>query len=422
MTRRARIALLGGGIALLLLALALRLALQPERFTRALLDQTGRALGLEITASGIGEYRLRGIPTLVVRDVVAREPGARVPLLRAERVLLSLPWSTIRARGSVLDATRVELDAPVIDLPALQHWLETRPERETRIPTLSSGLRITRGRVDNNDWQLDGIDLSLPSLAPGKPLSAHVSGRYLDPPTTLRFDVAVAMTRPGHDAGLAVIGPITVEREKWRMPARIRLTGPLHVGDDDLRLTPARLSMSARYLSGDTDLPFALGLHGPLHFDEATWSLAPAGVAFRGGRTLPDFDARGVLALGRRLVLQLEGSMPAWPRTWPTLPPPIGQSASALPFALDYVGNPDLSDIARLRLQRDASRFDGRFRAFDVVAWIDSREDGSLLPPLDGRITTPRMDIAGAQLEGVEITLDDPVLDDPALPSIETTP
>lgn len=422
MTRRARTALAGGGIALLLLALALRLALQPERFTRTLLAQTGRALGLEITASGVGEYRLRGTPMLVVRDVVAREPGARVPLLRAERVLLSLPWSTIRARGSVLDATRVELDAPRINLPALQHWLATRPERETRMPTLTNGLRITRGRVDNNDWQLDGIGLSLPSLVPGKPLNAHVSGRYLDPPTTLRFDVAVAMTRPGNDAGLAVIGPITIERGKWHMPARIRLSGPLHVGDDDLRLTPARLSMSARYLSGDTDLPFALGLHGPLLFDEATWSLAPAGVAFRGGRTLtddtlPDFDARGVLAIGRRLVLQLEGSMPAWPRTWPTLPPPIGQSTSTLPFALDYVGKPDLSDIARLRLQRDASRFDGRFRAFDVVAWIDSRDVGSLLPPLDGRVTTPRMDIAGAQLEGVEITFDDP-----ALPSIETTP
>lgn len=422
MTRRARIALVGGGIALLLLALALRLALQPERFTRTLLAQTGRALGLEITASGIGEYRLRGTPMMVVRDVVAREPGAKVPLLRAERVLLSLPWSTIRARGSVLDATRIELDAPRINLPALQHWLATRPQREGRMPSLTNGLRISRGRVDNNDWQLDGIDLSLPLLARDKPVNAHVSGRYLAPPTTLRFDVAVAMTRPGKDAGLAVIGPITIEREKWRMPARIRLTGPLHLGDDDLRLTPARLSMSARYLSGDTDLPFALGLHGPLLFDEATWSLAPAGVAFRGGQTLsdgilPDFDARGALALGRRLVLQLEGIMPAWPQAWPTLPPPIGQSTSALPFALDYVGKPDLTDIARLRLQRDASRFDARFRGFDVVAWIDSREDGSLLPPLDGRITTPRMDVAGAQLEGVEITLDDP-----ALPSIETAP
>lgn len=417
MTRRARIALVGGGIALLLLALALRMALQPERFTRTLLTQTGRALGLEITASGIGEYRLRGTPTVVVRGIVAREPGARVPLLRAERVLLSLPWSTIRARGRLLDATRVELDAPRIDLVALQHWLSTRPKRETRIPTLSDGLRITRGRVDGKDWQLDGLELQLPSLAPDKPVNAHASGRYLDPPTTFRFDVAIAMTHPGDGAGLAVIGPIAIERQAWRMPARIRLAGPLHFLDGGVRLTPARLSMSARYVSGDTSLPFALGLHGPLAFDDATWSLAPAGVAFRGGDALADFDARGVLALGRRLVLQLEGRMPAWPRSWPTLPPPIGQSTSALPFELDYTGKPDLSDITRLQLKRDATRFDARFRAFDVLAWVESRETGSLLPPLDGRVTTARMDIAGAQLEGVEITLDDP-----ALPSVETTP
>src|SRR5687767_6042150 len=110
MTRHARIALVGAGIIVLLLALLLRMFLQPERFTRTVLDRTGRALGLEITAGGIGEYRLRGIPQMIVRDLVVREPGAPTPLLRAERALLSLPWSTIRsqigARGSVLDATR----------------------------------------------------------------------------------------------------------------------------------------------------------------------------------------------------------------------------------------------------------------------------------------------------------------------------
>lgn len=417
MARRGWFVLLGTGIVLLLLASLVRLLLQPERVTRTLLDRTGRALGLEITAAGIGQYRLRGTPMLVVRKVVVREPGAATPLLRADRILLSVPWSTIRARGRVLNATRVELDAPQLHLPSLQHWLATRPKGETRLPTLTDGLRVTGGRVTNDTWTIDAVDFDLPLLVAGQPVIAQVKGRYLDPPTRVEFDLAVAMTAPANDVGLALIGPFSVERDNWRLPGQLKLTGMLHVGAGALRLTPARLAMAARYQSGDTDLPFVLGLYGPLLVDNRAWSLAPAGVALRGGDALPALDATGALALGRRLVLQLQGRMAAWPETWPALPPPIGQSASTLPIALDYVGKPDLSGITRLRLQRDATRFDGRFRAFDVVAWTAARARGSLLPPLDGTITTPRIDLAGARLEGVEI-----VLDDPGLPAIEHTP
>ena len=435
MTRRTRIALAGAGIALLLLALSVRLFLQPERFNRTVLDRAGQALGLEITASGIGEYRLRGTPQMIVRDIVVRERGATTPLLRAERVLFSLPWSTIRsyigARDSALNATRIELDAPQLDVPALTHWLATRPKRETRIPTLTDGLRITRGRVDNNSasgngWRVEGVEVQLPSLAPGQPVNARIAGRYIDPPNDIRFDVAVAMTRPADGAGLALMGPVTIGRAKWRIPARITLSGLLDIGDDDVRLAPARLGMSARYQSGKTDLPFVLGLHGPLLLDDATWAFAPAAMVLHGGKgdetsrdasLVPDLSAHGALAFGRRLLVQLRGRMAAWPQTWPTLPPPIGQSTSSLPFVLDYVGEPDLSDIVRLQLQRDATHFDGRFRAFDIADWIAVRDHDSLLPPLDGRITTPRLEIAGAQLEGVEITLDEP-----GLPSIDTAP
>ncbi len=334
---------------------------------------------------------------------------------------------------------------PRLDVPALQHWLATRPKRETRIPTLTEGLRITRGRIDNNSapgkgWRIDGIEVQLPSLVPGKPVNSRIKGRYFDPPNTVRFDVAVSMTRPENGAGLAMIGPVTVERAQWRIPAYIRLSGPVHIGKDDLRLSPARLGMAARFISvnsgsGDTDLPFVLGLHGPLRFDEGTWALAPAGLVLRGSgedSLLPDLQARGALALGRRLVVQLQGRIAAWPQAWPTLPPPIGQSTSPLPFALDYVGKTDLSDVTRLQLQRDATRFDGRFRAFEVADWIEEHGSGSPLPPLDGTITTPRMEVAGAQLEGIEIVLDEPALDEttldkrrldkPGLPAIESTP
>lgn len=402
-------------IALVLLALLLRFALQPERVARLLLDRVGTALGLEITASGIGEYRLRGTPALVLRDVVAREPGAATPLLRAGRIYLSLPWSTIRAAGDKLEITRVELDAPILDLPALQHWLVTRPQRETRIPTLTDGLHVTDGRIDNDDWRIDGIKVDVPRMAPGQPLTARISGRYMDPPTAIPFDFAVALTRPDNDSGLGLVGRMTIQRDSWRMPAHVRLSGPLHLGDDDLRIQPARLAMSAQYESGEdpdtTMLPFALGLSGPLHFDDATWTLAPVGVALRSrGPSLPDLDARGALALGRRLVLQLDGTLAAWPAAWPTLPPPLGDSESSLPFALHYLDKPDFSGTTTLRLHRDATRFDARFHAFDVTAWIDGREQASPLPPLDGHVTAPSLEVAGAQLQGVEISIDDPAL------------
>jgi hypothetical protein len=323
---RRRWARIAGAIAvlLLLLALALRIALQPEHVTGLVLAQLGKALGLEVTANGPGEYRLGGSPVLVVRDVVAREPGAKTAILRAERVLLSLPWSTIRSRGAELVITRVELDAPVLDVPALQHWLATRPPGETRIPTLSDGLYVSHGRIDNGDWQVDAIAATLPELHPGQPVNAQVRGRYLDPPTRVPFDLALALSKPANGAGAAIVGQVTIDRGTWRMPARIHLSGPVLLGDDDLRVQPARLKMSARYQSGDTDLPFAFGLTGPLRFDNATWTLAPVGVALRGQDLLPSFDARGALALGRRLVVRLDGRLPLWPEKWPALPlPPV---------------------------------------------------------------------------------------------------
>ena len=399
---------------LLLLVLAMRVALQPEHVTGVVLDQVGKALGLEITASGKGEYRLLGTPMLVVRDVVAREPGAKTAILRAERVLLSVPWSTIRSRGADLDITRAELDAPVLDVAALQHWLASRPPGETRIPTLSEGLHVVRGRIEGGGWRIESISATLPKLRPGQPVNAQVGGRYVASPTNIPFDLAVALSKPANDAGVAIVGPLTLDRGSWKMPARVKFSGPLHMGDDGLRVRPARLAMTARYASGETRVPFAIGLNGPLRFDDGTWTLAPVGVALRGKDAMPNLDARGALALGRRLVVQLDGRLPAWPDAWPALPAPIGQSTSTLPFVLEYIGKPDFSAAASLHLQRDDTRFDARFRLFDVVAWIDAPATGSPLPPLSGHLVTPRLDISSAQLEGVEVIFDDDAIAKPS--------
>lgn len=393
-------------VALALLAASSGWLLQPQRSVPMLLDRIGGSLDLDITA-GSADARLRGTPQLVVRDLVVRLPGSDTVLLRADRVLLSLPWSTVRSRGADLVVQRVELDAPVLNLPAMQAWLAKRPPGgETPIPTLTDGLRIVDGRVDGDGWRIDGISLDLPSLHPDRPANARVRGRFLDAPTAVPFDLALAITRPANDAGIAAIGTITIEHGDWRLPATVHLSGPLHLGGDSVAMLPARLGVVARYESGETRLPFKLGLAGPLRFAKATWALAPAGIVLRSDGPVPSLDARGTLTLGQRLLIDVDGMLPRWPEAWPALPPPVSSSTTPLPFALRYTGKPDLSGIAALSLHRDATAFDARFRLYDMMGWTQ-RPDSAPLPPLDGRLTSPKLVISGATLDGVEVELDD---------------
>ncbi len=394
-------------ITLVLLGLIAGYLLQPQRASAFLLDRVGTSLGLRITASGKASYRLRGTPQLVLHKVIAQRPGDDTPMLRAERVFVSVPWSTIKARGADLTVQRIELDSPVLDVPALQRWQATRPPSETRIPTLTDGLRITRGRIDKDDWTIDGIAVDLPALAPGKPLRAHLQGRYLDPPTQLPFDLDVALTKPANDTGMAAIGKITLQGDGWTLPAQVYLAGPLHLGDDDVSMMPARVGLSARYVSANSSLPFVLGAAGPLRFDEGVWALDPVALVLHGSGIIPDANARGAIALGRRLVLRIKGDIAAWPDSWPALPPPLSGSTSPMPFKLDYVGNVDFSDESSLTLHRDDTTFDARFKLPVVLAWVDSGMTGSPLPPLDGRLSTPRLEIAGASIEGVEVEFED---------------
>jgi hypothetical protein len=424
--RRARIARTSIAIAagiVVLLALAVHALLEPQRASRLLLGRIGASLGLEIDAAGRAEYRLRGTPMLVVRDVSVREPGAARELLHAGRIMVSVPWSTIRAGGGVLAARRLELDAPQVDLPALQHWLATRPpSKQPQLPTFVDGVRIRDGRLANDDWSIDGIQLDLPRLAADEAAHARLRARYLDPPLSIAADLAMAVTDPGaliRDArtGFAASGRITVRRgSDWTLPGWIVLSGPLRFGADELRLQPARIGVAAQWESGTTRVPFALGAQGPLLFDEAVWQLADAGIVLRGRGSapaagpVPPLRARGQLALGHRLVLRLRGDIADWPGAWPALPAPL-DAPSPMPFVLDYTGAPDLGDVASLALRRGTAALDARFRLADVQAWL-AADAANPLPPLDARLRAPVLELDGARLEGVEATFDAPGVDD----------
>src|SRR3546814_6603911 len=125
---------------------------------------------------------------------------------------------------------------------------------------------------------------------------------------------------------------------------------------------------------------------------------------------VPNLDAGGALAYGKRLLLDIDGRLAKWPEAWPALPPPIGASDAPLPFALRYLGRANFHDAASLQLRHEDTRFDARFRLPEVTAWMSSIANGSTLPPLSGHLSTPRLEISGAQLERVEDTIEDPSL------------
>lgn len=403
-------------LALLLAALlALRWVSQPSRIAWIALSQAGRALDLEIGASGASEYRLRGTPMLEVRDVVARRPGSDKPLLRAGRVYLALPWATIRAAGASLDIERIELDAPQLDIDELNRWLAARPpsSEPLQLPRLSRGARVRDGRAYGEGWSVDAIGIEFAELDPERALRGRVRGRALASGVAVPFDLAATLHRPAAARGLGLAGAVAVETKDWRLPMRLRAGARLHAGDDGLGLDALRLGANARYRAtagngAASDLPFAFGVAGPLRYRDGELAVAPVGVALRAAAdsAIPNLDAGGRFAFGETLRLHWQGRIHAWPQAWPALPPPLGQSTEPLSLQLDYAGKADLSDTAALRAQRGPTRFDGRFRLPEMLAWIDAQQ-ASPLPPLSGELSTPKIEISGATLEGVQVRIED---------------
>lgn len=396
-----------GAIALAGLSwLALQLALPSARVVPALLTRLGASMDLEISARGDPASRLGTLPTFVVRDLVVRQPGAVRPLLQARRLLVALPWRTLRGLGEPLELARVELDSPRLDLAALQHWLATRPPGDGRLPTLSGGLQVERGQVDGADWRIESLRLAMPRLQPDAALRAQASGRYVGAALQAPFALAATLQRPASGRGFALAGAVAPDGGDWRLGAWATLSGALH-WDGGLRLLPARLGVRGRAITADGTTPFTLGVHGPLRRHADAWSLLPAQLVLRGEGLVPSLDARGRVALGQRLLLELDGRIPRWPDAWPALPSPLDQAGVPLALKIGYHGAPDLSSPLSLHAVREGLRFDGRLDVPGLLAWARASPRDSLLPPLQGRVQARRLDVSGAQLHGVVVEFDD---------------
>ncbi|MFZ5661955.1 MAG: hypothetical protein ACOY9B_04445 [Pseudomonadota bacterium] len=408
--RRRRIAL-----ALLLAALALALVwlTRPPQVAGLVVAQLGKALDLAITAEGVSEYTWRGAPSITLREVIARRPGESVPLLRARRVHVELPWRTLRARGAPLVVTRIELDAPEIDLPALQRWLAARPPTEPgRVFLLTDGLAVEHGVLRGEGWRVEGITLDVPRYGGDFALEGELRGRYVGGALAADFALEGRADRATLPTPVRLDGTVRVETATWAMPAWLTASGALHAADGGFAIRPLRLGVAARYLAHEATVPFRVGAYGPLAFADGRLAMEPATLALRpqegvAPALMPVLRARGALGVGETLRLDLRGALADWPDTWPALPAPVGPSDAPLPFALRYAGPTDLAAPVELHLARDAATFDARFRLPAVLDWLDAGLTQSPLPPLDGRLRAPRLEVAGATLEGVEIELGD---------------
>ena len=408
MKRRPAIALIVVVVFLLATALAVRWAMRPQVLGPQVLAMAGRAVGLDISAREF-DYRLRGHPEIVAHGVSARVPGADTPLVEADRVLVSVPWSTLRSRGTDLRVQRVELDAPRLALEPFMAWWSQRPPGDGRMPELEDGLHVERGTVAGDGWLLRDLRLHLPRFSPDARLRAAVSGTWSNRSVEVPFNLQLAMTRPAMGAGIGAAGTVAPAAGEWRLLNRVTLSTRLadSIARAGLQLQRIRLSSAARYESGGSTQDFGLGLAANGDYADGALTLAPAALSVRGQGLVPDLDGLGGVSFGEQLAFEVAGSMRQWPATWPALPPPVGGSGAPLPFRLAYSGPADLSDQLQLSLAHGDARFQGRLRAPDVISWLGALEGDTPLPPLEGRLDVPRIDMGGATLHGVEITVDE---------------
>lgn len=411
--RGGRIAAIVAVVVLLGLVASIGWISRPARLSALILDQVGSSLGLQITASGTSEYRLRGTPMLTVRGLDVRQPGNADALLTAERAYLALPWATLWAGGEDLTIRRVELDGPRLDPAALQDWLATRPDGgPLRIPTLTEGARIIRGRVEGDGWSVDRLSIATDHVSASQALAARLTGRLLMGTTTVPFDLQLALTRPAIGAGAAIAGIASVRSGQSRMPLSLNLSGVLRDDTDGIGLDAARLGAHARWFNEPSapapPTAFALGATGRVRYSDGGMVVAPLAAAIRGRDKLPGkVDATGSLAFDDALALHLSGEVADWPAQWPALPAPLGESDSPFPFTVDYAGATDFSDPVHLQLRRDETRFEGQSQLPELTDWMTRLADGTPLPPLTGTLTTPRIEVAGATLTGVRVEIDD---------------
>lgn len=370
-TRRARRRLIALSALVLLLLVGwwwVDRQLEPHRLATTVLAQAGKALQLELSFEGEPEYALRPEPRLLLPNLRVRDPVTGRVFLTAKRAEISLPWSTLTGDGALV-ITRIELDQPVLDVPGLMQWNARRPPTPFELPTLTKGVEIHEGIVRGDGYSLTHLELALPRLKNGEPAAltagAHVAAAEVA--GTVRLNATIA------NAGLASAFELQSQGTLDRKPK---------------------------------PLPFELRIKGKYKADTPVFELDAPDFFLSGDSPLPKLDGKARLLSGEKLTASFAGRLQEWASDWPALPAPLNQDAKDFALRLDYAGKPDLSEPLSLRLEKKETKLEATLRIAQMQAWA-TRENASPLPPLDGRLTTPEIDLDGIVLEGVEVEIRD---------------
>jgi len=343
--------------------------LEPTRLATTVLGQAGKALQLKLAFQGTPDYAFRPEPRLVLPGFSAAALDGQV-FVSAKRAEISLPWATITGGEPVI--TRVELDAPVLDLPGLQRWLATRPPAPFKLPTLQRGIAVTDGVVNDGEWSLRGLSLSLPHLREGDAAKLEASARYVSGKTDLPFKLRALVANPG-------------------------LASPLDL-DLQATLPPAEKSSKPNLVS--------VSLLGSYSWADPKFRLEAEKLGVVANSPLPSFSGKGYVESAQSVSLGFDAVLSRWPQTWPQLPPALAAQSEHLPVHLEYHGKSDFSDALALSTARPGIELDARVRVPEMQRWL-AEDAASPLPPLQATLKAPSLEFEGVRMEGVEVQVDE---------------
>jgi hypothetical protein len=339
--------------------------LEPQRLTTLVLEKAGASLGLQLSYQGEPDYAFRPEPRLRVPNLVVRDPADGKLILSATRADISLPWATITGGEPVV--TRIELGGAALDLPALRRWQASRPPTPFKLPTLLHGMHVRNGTVVDQGYRVTSLDFDLPRLRSGEAATLKASGHFSDGRTAFDFDTQVSAKTPGLASDFSL------------------------QADGSLQHSPKPLA-------------YKLVVDGRYQSSATGFTVAMASLALDGDSPLPRLHGKAQLLVAEPMQLSFDGVLRDWPKDWPSLPAPVSDNATDLALQLSYQGASEFTDPIRLHLEKDATVVDANLKLQDVQDWI-AATDGTPLPPLVATAKTPRIDLDGIRLEGVEVEL-----------------
>lgn len=198
----------------------LRAVLQPARVSAFLLHQAEQITGLTLTLDEPADIGLWPDLHIELSGLSATVPGASQPLLRATRVEATLPWSALR--GEDISVRGLRLISAQLDLPATLAFFSqgqsAGPPAPLRLPSLDAPLEIRNGRIHGDDWALDALDLTLPSLRDGIATRMTLRGELVQNDASQPFALQLSAT-PHTDGATLRLAEVVLDAVLDALPA-----------------------------------------------------------------------------------------------------------------------------------------------------------------------------------------------------------